>query len=295
MPTYRVVGQALVVFTIVAVGSILPGCRHEQPSYVLRYNVLPNAWDTDQSIDMRSQLIVLHDRLRGFAVPAASGSRQIEVRLYGEVDADRLEMVKRLLATKVQLEFRITADSRMRKDKPIIEQAILLPPTEKEVLLDGRRVAEWVAYAVEEFGPIDADNERGIVKRMTESTPEALVLTELDAVTVTGDFLATVSKGVDERGQPAIHFSFDTKGARLFERLTSHNGPDPATGAVRYLGIIVDKKLLAAPSIRGTITRSGLISGHAMSESEVNAIVTILGSGHLPYPLQLVEERAITE
>jgi SecD/SecF fusion protein len=67
--------------------------------------------------------------------------------------------------------------------------------------------------------------------------------------------------------------------------LTSENRPNPATGKERYLGIILDKRLLSAPSIRETITDSGQISGGGMTEDEVDFIVGILDAGRLPAAL----------
>ena len=47
-------------------------------------------------------------------------------------------------------------------------------------MLGGNKVAEWVAYDVKEFGPVDQEDDSGLVKRMADNRPEALVLMEPD-------------------------------------------------------------------------------------------------------------------
>ncbi len=224
-----------------------------------------------------------------------TGTREVTIREYGpaieiiipNTGPDALEYVKQRITQLGQLEFRITADPTQpnSQEKEIIRLAEELPPSQKEVKLGNRVVAQWLPYAVEEFGPVDKQDSRNIVKRMAGDTPEALLLIEPDAVSVTGDYLRSVSKGVDERGGPAVNFTFDTQGARRFQQLTSKNRPNAATGARRYLGIVLDKRLLSAPSIETTIYASGQISGRSMTEKEVDNVVSILREGKLPIQL----------
>ncbi|MEX0613759.1 MAG: protein translocase subunit SecD, partial [Pirellulales bacterium] len=142
---------------------------------------------------------------------------------------------------------------------------------------------------VDEFGPAPAeigavDEEGGIVKRAAGDTPEALVL--MDPMNVTGEYLTSATKGLDERGGPAVLFSFDSEGARRFRQLTSQNKPNPATPNVsRNLGIILDKTLVSAPRIETTISDRGMISGGSMTEKEVEHTVEILNAGSLPAAL----------
>jgi SecD/SecF fusion protein len=224
-----------------------------------------------------------------------TGTREVTIREYGpaieviipNTGPDALQYVKRRITEMGQLEFRITADPSQpsSQEKEIIRLAQELPPAQTDVSVGGRVVAQWVPYSVDEFGPVDKEDARQIVKRMAGDTPEALVLVDPAAISVTGDYLRSVSKGVDERGGPAVNFTFDTQGARRFQQLTSNNRPNAATGARRYLGIVLDKRLLSAPSIETTIYASGQISGRNMSEQEVDNVVSILREGKLPIQL----------
>lgn len=225
-----------------------------------------------------------------------TGTREVTIREYGpaveiiipSTGQDALEYIKRRITEMGMLEFRITADPSQPnpQEREIIRLAQELSPAQTEVVLNGRTVAEWVPYEVKEFGPVDQPHN-GLVKRMAGNTPEALLLVEPKAVSVTGEHLRakSISKGVDERGGPAVHFSFTSQGSRLFQRLTSLNSPNPATGAKRFLGIILDKRLLSAPGINETISGSGMISGGAMTEAEVDHVVSILKEGSLPLEL----------
>src|SRR5207253_10977438 len=124
-----------------------------------------------------------------------------------------------------------------QKDRDVIAAAKRLPPNQKDVFIGDRKVAEWVPYNVKAF-----EHDENIVKRTGIDEPEALVL--MDPYNVTGEYLTRSTKGIDETGGPAVHFSFNQHGASLFERLTGQNLPNPATGNVhRRLGIILDKTL----------------------------------------------------
>jgi SecD/SecF fusion protein len=243
-----------------------------------------------RSLKMNELIAILKRRID------PTGTKEVTIRQYGpaveiiipETGQDALQFVKRRITEMGQLEFRITADPRQpnAQERAIIEQAKQLPPGRKDVVIGGRKVAEWIPNGLEEFGPIDAEQDgRGIVKRLAGEVPEALVLIEPDSVSVTGDYLSSVSAGVDETGGPAVHFSFNPQGARRFQQLTSKNLPNRATGAERYLGIVLDKHLLTAPGIRETISTRGQISGRNMTLDEVEHVVSILKEGSLPLKL----------
>jgi SecD/SecF fusion protein len=104
---------------------------------------------------------------------------------------------------------------------------------------------------------------------------------------VTGDYLTSASKGIDQRSAgPAVHFSFNSVGAQRFEKLTSQNLPNPATGNKhRKLGILLDNRLVNAPNIESTISDHGQISGGSMTDREVELTVQVLDAGSLPAAL----------
>jgi SecD/SecF fusion protein len=307
MPDYAwkislVLGTVLVSVTIIALGEFKFG-PDLAGGITLIYELADNSalpegnqaagQPADQAQRQRdftvSQLI---DALKERVDP--TGTREVTIREYGpaieiiipQTGQDALEYVKRRITDLGQLEFRITADRAQQKDRAIIEQALALPSSQKDVIIGGNKVAEWVNYSTQEFGPGDKPDpyhERNIIKRMAGDTPEALVL--IDPMNVTGEYLTGTTKGVSERGGPAVNFSFNSQGARRFQQLTSQNKPNEATGARRYLGIILDNRLISAPGINETISNHGQISGSGMDEKEVDFIISILNAGSLPAAL----------
>jgi SecD/SecF fusion protein len=206
------------------------------------------------------------------------GSWAVEV-IIPKTGPDALDSVKRRITALGELEFRITADPLWAQDRPKIEQAKLNTPNQKDVMLGGQKIGEWVEYDTKAF----ARNDHSLVTRMAGDTPEAFVL--IDPYNVTGDYLANADKGIDERGGPAVHFSFDSQGAKRFRSLTSQNLQNQATGAYRHLGILLDRVLKSAPTIQSTISDQGQISGSSMTDKEVEDTVSVLNAGSLPAKL----------
>lgn len=211
----------------------------------------------------------------------SSGNNAIEV-IIPNMQEDDLEYVKRLFTEMGNLEFRITADSRRAEDQDIIEAARRLPPEQKILTLSGRKTAEWLELdRGGEFDlSIDTVDHRGLVKRLANGRAEGLVL--IDSYNVTGDFLSSASKSFDQLARPIVRFSFDSEGSQRFGGLTGDNVS--SRGQERYLGIVLDKRLISAPSIRSRIFGSGEISGIS-DEREVDHIVEILNAGKLPAEL----------
>jgi preprotein translocase subunit SecD len=215
---------------------------------------------------------------------------QIAIEIYGHHDPADLETIKRRISSEGDLEFRITADPNRADIADIIKQAMTVPASEAAVVVDGKQVAEWVMYAPEEFGPAEVPDHR-VVKRMAGETPQALVL--IDPWNLDGSYLTSAAMGPDDRGGLAVHFTFNSRGAAYFGQLTGNNLPNPATNTFRYLGIILDKRMLSAPSINSRITDSGMISGGAMTDNEVESIVAVLSAGRLPRAVRFVSEQKL--
>ncbi len=105
------------------------------------------------------------------------------------------------------------------------------------------------------------------------------------ASVVTGKDLKTARSSVDEYGAPAIGFSLNSRGARKFEKYTSKN-------IGQRCAIILDNRVLLAPSISTVISGDGIITGRYTSD-EVSDMVLMLRSGALPAPMKYLEERTI--
>lgn len=219
-----------------------------------------------------------------------SGIKEVTIREYGlgqieiiipKASAQELEVIERQIYTAGALEFRITASPLFNADNAVIELAMALPLGENVVLMDGEKVAKWVSYRVDEFGPADEPSNR-IVKRQAGLLAQALVKID-DGYNIVGGHLKRTSMGIGDVGEPIVNFEFDTRGAYLFGNLTGSNLPNNS-GAKRSLGIVLDDRLISAPSINSRIGGKGIIEGMP-SEEEVKFLIDILDAGSLPAAL----------
>jgi SecD/SecF fusion protein len=88
----------------------------------------------------------------------------------------------------------------------------------------------------------------------------------------------------DQQGRPAVSFRLDAEGSTRFGRLTGRNLPNQATGLKKYLGILLNRQLLSAPTINSRITDQGIIEGD-FTQEEVESLVNVLNAGRLPAAL----------
>jgi SecD/SecF fusion protein len=106
---------------------------------------------------------------------------------------------------------------------------------------------------------------------------------------ITGQYLVSAFETMDEKLRPAVGFRFDSTGGNLFYDVTSKNTPEgsgPGGGFHRFLAIILDGKIVTAPTINSAIRTDGQISGGGFTKKEVDNYVTILRSGALPATLK---------
>ncbi|MCA3701109.1 MAG: protein translocase subunit SecD [Brevundimonas sp.] len=106
-------------------------------------------------------------------------------------------------------------------------------------------------------------------------------------ILVSGENLTRASVGADQSGRPAIDFRFDGQGARRFGEATAQNIGRP-------FAIILDGRVISAPTIQGAITGgTGQITGSFSIES-AGELVNLLNGGALPAPLTVEERRVVT-
>ncbi|MEM6472525.1 MAG: protein translocase subunit SecD, partial [Planctomycetota bacterium] len=99
---------------------------------------------------------------------------------------------------------------------------------------------------------------------------------------VTGEDLAFASNSFDRQGAPAVSFNLTDSGSGKFRVLTTENLPQGNRS--RLLGIVMDDRLLSAPSINEAISKQGQITGN-FTRQEVQSLVDILKAGQLPAAL----------
>ena len=105
-------------------------------------------------------------------------------------------------------------------------------------------------------------------------------------VMVRGDLLTDAQPTFDQDGRPAVSFSFNHLGAKLFGDATREN-------VGRIFAIILDDEVISAPRIQSAITGgNGIITG-SFTVEETRDLALLLRAGALPAPVSYLEERTV--
>lgn len=169
-----------------------------------------------------------------------AGSDRIIVELPGVENPER---VKAILKTTALLEWKLVKAG---------------PAPDRETLL-----ADFGGKVPEDLQVIRGDPERteGGYYLVTQVAP------------VTGKDLRDARPSFDEWNNPAVSFSFNADGARIFAKLTSENINKP-------LGIILDGKIQEVATIQDRISDSGILSGK-FTQEQAEDISLVLRAGAL--------------
>ena len=106
-------------------------------------------------------------------------------------------------------------------------------------------------------------------------------------IILSGDNLVDAKPTMNSQtNETVVSFSLDRVGAKKFGKATS-------TGVGKQLAIVLDGKIISAPSVREPIIGgSGQISGDFTFQSATD-LALLLRSGALPAPLNIIEERTV--
>jgi len=106
-------------------------------------------------------------------------------------------------------------------------------------------------------------------------------------IILSGDNLVDAKPRMDtQNNETIVSFTLDRVGAKKFARATTEN-------VGKQLAIILDGKIISAPSIREPIIGgSGQISGNFTFQSATD-LALLLRSGALPAPMNIIEERTV--
>ena len=103
---------------------------------------------------------------------------------------------------------------------------------------------------------------------------------------VTGDELTDARPDFDQNNRPAVSFTFNRGGATKFGEYTAANIGAP-------FAIVLDEKVISAPTIQSAIMGgSGIITGNFSLEESTNLAV-LLRAGALPAEMTFLEERTV--
>lgn len=242
----------------------------------------------DQSIE------VIRNRIDQFGVAeptiTSQGNDRIVVELPGVKEIQR---AKELIGRTAKLEFKIVDDKTMSPG----EVAGLIAKIEEEKNLsfkEGGRFSEY-AEKINEFSKGKIPENRTIAFERVQD-PETgefrrIPYLLIARTEVTGDDLQDASVQFDpESRRPEVGFTFNPRGATLFEKLTGEHIQE-------RLAIVLDNIVYSAPTIQSRIGARGRItlgqSGGDQVLKEAKDLAIVLRAGALPAQLEFMEQRVV--
>jgi preprotein translocase subunit SecD len=101
---------------------------------------------------------------------------------------------------------------------------------------------------------------------------------------LTGEYLSEARVTFDRTGRPEVGIKWNTKGSRIFAKLTEEN-------IGKRLAIVLDGEVYSAPVIRDKIVGSGVISGNYTDESAKNLALVLREA--FPTPVKILYEKTV--
>ena len=180
---------------------------------------------------------------------------------------------------------------RRRIDDIGTKEPTILQRGEKRILVelpglkDPERIKNLLGKTAQLNFRLVADNKEFGVDELISEIGEKLNVSK--RIVMSGENLIDAQPNFNNQSnQPTVAFTLDRLGAQKFGRVTTDN-------VGKRLAIVLDGKIISAPSINEAITSgSGIISGN-FSFQEATDLALLLRSGALPTPLTVVEERTV--
>jgi preprotein translocase subunit SecD len=231
------------------------------PEGALQFRLKPMSASTIERDTIDHSVETIRNRVDALGVTepliAPESGNRIVIQLPGVDDPAR---VKDIIKTTAQLQFRLVEGTPGADSKVVLEsvpanlkdEVDILPGTREDEL---GRAAGTEFYAVRKTVPVTGTDLKN----------------------------ARVQKG--RLGEPNVGFSLTPDGARKFGDLTGAN-------VGRRLAIVLDNKVVSAPSIKSQITDQGVIEG-TFTTQQASDLSLVLRSGSLPASLTTLEERTV--
>ena len=240
--------------------------------------------DLDDAIAEARDIIA--ERVSGFGVSEAEVTTVGDTRINAQIPGVTAEEAADLVGSTALLEFR-EIDPFFRFVPPPVD-----PFTVEQTLED--------AFDPQLIEPPDTETPRLAEFPLGDPTEDVVVVDGVrwiparardrqgEEVQLTGDFLIadSISRTIDQSGQTALSFEFDSEGARLFEQLTERLSVNQAP-----LGIFVDRRLISQPRVQAVISDRGIITG--ISDQEARTLRRQLRAGALPINFQTIQQTEV--
>ena len=180
---------------------------------------------------------------------------------------------------------------RRRIDDVGTKEPTILQRGEKRILIelpglkDPERIKALLGKTAQlNFRLVSENKEFGIDELISENGEK---LNVSKRIIMSGENLIDAQPNINnQNNEPTVSFKLDRLGAQKFGRATTDN-------VGKRLAIVLDGKIVSAPSVNEPITTgNGMISGN-FSFQEATDLALLLRSGALPTPLTVVEERTV--
>jgi len=180
---------------------------------------------------------------------------------------------------------------RRRIDDVGTKEPTILQRGEKRILVelpglkDPDRIKKLLGKTAKlNFRLVSNNSEFGVEELLSEND-EKLKISK--RIVMSGENLIDAQPSIqNQQNEPTVSFTLDRLGSQKFGRATTDN-------VGKRLAIVLDGKIISAPTINEPITSGkGVISGN-FTFQEATDLALLLRSGALPTPLDIVEERTV--
>ncbi|MGH7166074.1 MAG: protein translocase subunit SecD, partial [Nitrospiraceae bacterium] len=105
-------------------------------------------------------------------------------------------------------------------------------------------------------------------------------------VMLAGDVLSDAQVSIGQFNDPYVAVSFDSKGAREFDRITAEN-------VKKRMAIVLDNTIYSAPVIQERISGGRAQISGSFTIQEANDLAIVLRAGALPAPLKIIQDLTV--
>jgi preprotein translocase subunit SecD len=224
--------------------------------------------------DMETTSKILENRVNGITgtseiLMQTAGDRRIVAEFPGVTDPEKV--VAALQQTGL-LEFVDTGDFRPAEGSTL----------KTDYATNGTPAVEPTATA-----PVDLTATPAADATANQPAPTPDASNTVYHTIMTGKDLVRVSVSPDSTtGKYGINFTLSSEGSKIFGDFTAAN-------VNKVLTIVLDKKVISAPTINSAITDGqGVITGSFTADS-ANSLAKLLQYGSLPIPVKVVESRTV--
>ncbi len=156
---------------------------------------------------------------------------------------------------------------------------------------DKSRLAAELKKPLEEIDDTLLNRKKVEYFILTRVSPESVPPEDrVDSLRVGGEITITASAETDQKNlTPSVGFRFNSAGGQQFTKITRRNKPTGST--TRNLAILLDGRVVSAPTLQSEIGNQGQITGKFTRQS-VDRLVHILRSGALSAELR---EKPVSE